>query len=121
MLNLDTHILLDAVSQRPRPAERRILNEEFWCISDIVLWEIGWLHREGRISLSLNDSSLNRALERMTIWPISREVAMSMRLLDFRSDPADEIIAATSLAHGIPLLTRDNRLLASKLVPLALT
>ncbi len=43
-----------------------------------------------------------------------------MRRLDFRSDPADEIIAATSLAHDVPLLTRDTRMLASKVVPLAL-
>jgi PIN domain nuclease of toxin-antitoxin system len=119
MLNLDTHILLDAVSQRPRPGERRLLEDDFWCISDIVLWEIGWLHREGRIKVSLNDPSLNRALQRMTSWPISREVGLALGQLDIRSDPADEIIAATSLAHGIPLLTRDGRLLASKVVPLA--
>lgn len=46
--------------------------------------------------------------------------AEAVRRLDFRSDPADEIIAATSLAHDVPLLTRDTRMLASKVVPLAL-
>lgn len=43
--------------------------------------------------------------------------------LDLRSDPADvadELIAATSIVHGVPLLTRDARWLASRLVPLAL-
>jgi predicted nucleic acid-binding protein len=39
--------------------------------------------------------------------------------LDFRGDPADEIIAATTLLHNAPLVTRDRRLRASKLVPLA--
>jgi len=34
-------------------------------------------------------------------------------LLDFTSDPADEIIAATSLAFKIPLLTRDTNILTS--------
>ena len=33
--------------------------------------------------------------------------------------PADELIAATSVVHGVPLVTRDRRLLASRIVPLA--
>jgi PIN domain nuclease of toxin-antitoxin system len=39
--------------------------------------------------------------------------------LDFKSDPADELIAATSVVERIPLLTRDKRIRKSKLVPLA--
>jgi PIN domain nuclease of toxin-antitoxin system len=39
--------------------------------------------------------------------------------LDFDSDPADEIIAATSVVHRVPLLTRDRRMRRSKLVPIA--
>ena len=34
-------------------------------------------------------------------------------------DPADELIAATSIVHGVPLLTRDRQIRRSKLVPLA--
>lgn len=40
--------------------------------------------------------------------------------LDFRADPAGELIAATRVAHGVPLLTRDRALLAPNIVPLAL-
>jgi predicted nucleic acid-binding protein len=36
--------------------------------------------------------------------------------LDFRSDPADEIIAATSIVHRLPLVTRDREIKKSKLV-----
>ena len=36
-----------------------------------------------------------------------------------RGGPADEIIAATSLVHRVPLVTRDRRLEASRVVPLA--
>jgi PIN domain nuclease of toxin-antitoxin system len=36
--------------------------------------------------------------------------------LDFRSDPADELIAATSLTHNVPLVTRDARIRSSKLI-----
>jgi PIN domain nuclease of toxin-antitoxin system len=46
-------------------------------------------------------------------------VFISLPELDFRSDPIDEIIAATSIAHSVPLLTRDKKILQSKVVPLA--
>lgn len=120
MVNLDTHILADAVDGRLRPSEERLLADEAWAISDIVMWELGWLAREKRLAFQLDDPTFNRVLRRVSIWPISRDVAIALRRLDFRSDPADEIIAATSIAHDIPLLTRDMRILGSKIVPLAL-
>jgi predicted nucleic acid-binding protein len=53
------------------------------------------------------------------VWPLTIEIARALRRLDIRSDPADEIIAATSLVHAAPLLTRDRQLLGSKIVPIA--
>jgi len=50
---------------------------------------------------------------------VSVEIACASTRLDFRSDPADEIIAATSIVEGAPLLTRDRRILRSKVVPFA--
>ena len=119
MVNLDTHILLAAISGRAREQELAAL-DDFWCISDMVLWELGWLAREGRIELALNDPRLHEVLARTTVWPITPEIADALKKLDFRSDPVDEIIGATSLVHNVPLLTRDARMLASKVVPLAL-
>ena len=46
-------------------------------------------------------------------------VCLCLHDLDFRSDPADEIIAATSLAHRVPLVTRDARLRRSRVVRFA--
>lgn len=43
----------------------------------------------------------------------------SLRRVDFESDPADQIITATSVAHTVPVLTRDSRILASSVPPLA--
>lgn len=120
MINLDTQIFVSALDGRLRAGELAILQDDFWCISDIVLWELGQLSREGRIRRSLDDPELNRLLNRMTVWPISREISKAIGSLDFRSDPADEIIAATSIVHGIPLLTRDTRILSSTIVPLAI-
>src|SRR5262249_45114633 len=83
-----------------------------------VLWEIAKLAQLGRISIDLEDPEVVRTLARIHVWPISREVAHASTLLDFRSDPADELIAATSIVHKVPLVTRDRVLLKSQKVPL---
>jgi PIN domain nuclease of toxin-antitoxin system len=53
------------------------------------------------------------------VWPLDLAVARASTRLDFRGDPADEVIAATSIVYAVPLLTRDKRILRSKMVPLA--
>jgi PIN domain nuclease of toxin-antitoxin system len=116
MLNLDTHILIHAVSGLLTDAEQQVLAAEEWGISDIVLWEIEMLHARGRIAFGLDHPPLAGALRRLRIWPITSGICLKLRSLDFHSDPADEIIAATSLAHDVPLVTRDVRIRQSKLV-----
>jgi PIN domain nuclease of toxin-antitoxin system len=83
-----------------------------------VIWEIGKLAELGRIELNLDDAELTRTLARIHVWPLTLEVCRAIRSLDFRGDPADEIIAATSLAHSVPLMTRDRRIRGSRRVPL---
>ncbi len=119
MLNLDTHILLFALSGALRKREHQLLVEAEWCISSIVLWEIAKLSQLGRISLDLNDPIVENVLAGVHIWPLNLEIARKACNLDFRSDPADEIISATSIVHRIPLLTRDKHIRRSKQVPLA--
>ncbi len=119
MLNLDTQVLLHALGGELRPRELHLLEREAWSISAIVIWEITKLAQLGRIEIDLEDAAFTRALARIQIWPLSVDVCRAIRSLDFRGDPADEIIAATSLVHGVPLLTRDARLRKSRRVPLA--
>jgi PIN domain nuclease of toxin-antitoxin system len=119
MLNVDTHILLYAVVGRLKPREAELLRSETWSISAIVLWEIAKLAQLGRIALDLDDPDVAQALGRLHVWPLTREVARASTRLDFRGDPADELIAATSVVHKVPLVTRDRALLRSKIVPLA--
>ena len=119
MLNLDTHVLLHAVVGTLKPAETRLLTSNRWSMSAIVLWEIAKLSQLGRIQVDLEDPEVVRVLTRIQIWPITREIAVASTRLDVRGDPADELIAATSLVHNVPLLTRDRMLLKSKRVPLA--
>ena len=119
MLNLDTHVLLYALEGTLRPAETRMLAADRWSVSAIVLWEIAKLHQLGRIAVGLDDRNLKRALRMIHVWPLDPEVCQQSCALDFSSDPADELIAATSIVHQVPLLTRDRRILKSKQVPIA--
>lgn len=117
MLNLDTHILLHALHGRLEPGEYRLLTGDGdWGISPIVLWEIEKLYEKGRIAHGLDYVPLVTALRRLHIWPLTVEVCLNLRTLDFASDPADELIAATSLTYDVPLVTRDARIRVSKVV-----
>lgn len=115
-MNLDTHILLYALDNKLTGSERRILAGDRWGISAIVLWEIEMLHQKGRIQIDLGAPPVIAALAKIHIWPITREVCVNLRALDFQSDPADELIASTSYTFGVPLITRDGRLRASHVI-----
>lgn len=117
MLNLDTHILVHALQNKLHANEHRLLVQDSWSISAIVLWELAKLSQLKRISLDLDSPSFTLALSRIHVWPLDLRVCRQIAHLDFHSDPADEIIAATSIVHNVPLMTRDRRILMSKLVP----
>lgn len=119
MLNLDTHVLLHAVTGALRPREIRLLRGDGWSLSSIVLWEVAKLAQLGRIDVDLDDPDVVRVLARIHLWPLTREIARMSTRLDIKGDPADELIAATSVVHNVPLVTRDRALLRSKMVPLA--
>ena len=119
MLNLDTHILLHALAGDLSKKEKSLLSNHSWSISAVVLWEVAKLSQLGRIEMDLKDSEVSQTLNRIHTWPITWEIARTSTKMDFKSDPADEIIAATSIIHRIPLLTRDKKILRSKLIPFA--
>ena len=119
MLNLDTHILLHALTGELKPRERTILAGDSWSISAIVLWELAMLARLGRIEYDVDDRELSAVLSRIHVWPLDLPIARKLKELDFTSDPADEIIAATSLVHQIPLVTRDRNIRRSRLIRFA--
>ena len=110
MLNLDTHILVASL------AGDLVANQDL-AISDIVLWELAKLVELGRLVMDLDSLAFRRSLRHLTIIPISIQIARRSARLDFSSDPADEVIAATSVVERIPLLTRDRKILKSRIVP----
>ena len=119
MINVDAHILLYGFTGDLRPREEALLRAHPWSIAAIVLWEIVSLARLGRVSVDLDDREFRSYLNRVHIWPLDLRVAAALNRLDFRADPADELIAATSVAYAVPLLTRDRRIRQSQVVPLA--
>ncbi len=119
MLNLDTHMLVFALDGELRPPERTLLARETWSVSAIVLWELAKLIELGRIDMDLDDRDVSRVLDRLHVWPIDLAVARTSTRLDFKSDPADELIAATSVVYSVPLVTRDHVIRQSRVVPLA--
>jgi PIN domain nuclease of toxin-antitoxin system len=120
MLNLDTHMLVALLAGDLTREERACLLGHEWAISDIVLWELTKLIDLGRLELDLASTEFQTCLRKLTVIPISLDIARRSCQLDFSSAPADEIIAATSVLEEIPLLTRDRRIRRSRMVPLAL-
>ena len=102
MLNLDTHVLLQAVGGRLSASETRLLRNDRWSISAIVLWEVAKLAQLGRIELDLDDAESARS-----------PACISGRSLGRSRAPA------TSLVHNVPLVTRDRMLRRSRQIPLA--
>ncbi len=119
MLNLDTHMLIYALRGDLRPREHELLANTDWGIAAIVLWELAKLAQLGRIEVDLNDPEVVAVIAALHIWPLDLPIAKASTVLDFGGDPADELIAATSVVHSVPLLTRDRKILRSKMVPLA--
>lgn len=119
MLNLDTHILIYAFSGELTSREEKLLSSQRWGIAAIVLWEIAKLARLGRIDLDMDLEDFRRFMAPIEVWPLTYDVCSRIAKLDFKSDPADELICATSIVHGVALLTRDSKIRKSAVVPLA--
>jgi PIN domain nuclease of toxin-antitoxin system len=119
VINLDTHVLVHALAGSSTAREQRLLATDSWAISAIVLWELGKLVQLGRLEMDLTDPETLRSLSAVQVLPLTLPISLASTQLDFKSDPADELIAATSVVEKIPLLTRDKRIRKSKLVPLA--
>lgn len=69
--------------------------------------------------MDLENAEVARTISALHTWPLDLAVGIQSTRLDFSADPADELIAATSVVHNVPLLTRDRTIRKSSLVPLA--
>jgi PIN domain nuclease of toxin-antitoxin system len=99
-------------------AERK---RETVAVSAISLWELAMLAASGRIRVR---SALESWIAEMAddpliaLLPLTPAIAAaSVGLVGLPRDPADRLIAATALCHGLTLLTSDERIAAWGGVP----
>lgn len=124
---LDTHVvvrwLIDArrlSREQSRVLEGAVRRSEQVALSAISLLEIAILKSEGKLRLSVTlDEFLDEMLanEVFQILPLSYQVASDVAALGILRDPADRAIVATARVHRLHLMTSDQRIVESKLVP----
>jgi PIN domain nuclease of toxin-antitoxin system len=124
---LDTHAWIWWI-EGDRQLQRRVRDtlddlppDERPYISAISLWEVAMLVERGRVAFSVSLSVWLSAAAHprsVRIVPISPDIAAHVALLptSFHRDPADRLIVASCRVLGLPLLTRDARILRSRLV-----
>ena len=127
MILLDTHVLVmlalspDRLSKAAARAVARAEAGDGIAIASITLWEVALLINEGRI---LVHGSVETFLKQISQRPhlfvldlIPEIAALAFQFSPgFPKDPAGRIIAATARAHGLPLITKDQRLQNSALL-----
>lgn len=123
---LDTHVWVWSVlgatslSRTTRGLLNGLSNNERVGLAAISLKEAAWHLAHGRIHVSqgmwqdwLRVASRVPHLE---ILPLTAEIAIVSESFSrqFPADPADRLIAATAIVHGLTLLTADHALRRSK-------
>ena len=117
---LDTHALVFYATGRP--IEKRALRRMERARSDgrlhiaaVTLWEIALLVHERKLRLSLPTAEWFRDTVKRTevrVAPLDAATAIEgARLLDALRDPADCMIVASAIHLGMPLATRDARII----------
>lgn len=102
-------------------AVRRAAESGGISIASISLWELATLFDHGRIRAPGTVESSVRAVidgTSVIVHEITAEIAALATAFprEFSADPADRLIAATARSLGLPLVTRDQRMLESSLL-----
>lgn len=127
MILLDTHAVYWAAAEPKRlsrAAARAIEKASgaggLW-ISSVTLYELAGLVRSGRVQGGGSPQGVVEAIldaVRAGIHEITPEISVLGQHFpdDFPRDPMDRLIAATARSLGIPLVTKDERMMDSPLI-----
>lgn len=117
---IDTHILIwdqlapSRLTSKAKRAIAKAESEHQIIICEITLWEISILMKKKRLIIDMYyldfmDKVLSS--KNYLLQGISPEIAFIASEIDlYTKDPADRLIAATSITLGIPLITSDQHL-----------
>jgi PIN domain nuclease of toxin-antitoxin system len=125
MIVIDTHVIVwdalkhELLSPKAKLAISKANKEDGIIFCEISLWEIAMLLKKGRVRVEigfLQFINLVKTSNRYVFRGITPEIAeLSSRIsLGQNNDPADRIIAATSIIENTPLVTADKSLRRSK-------
>ncbi len=127
MIVVDTHIILwnalkpEMLSRKAKKAISAANNLDGIIFCDISLWEIAMLMHKGRLSIDVEYLEFIKLVSESNNYVyrgITPEIArLSAKLFsDNNKDPADRIIAATSIIENAKLVTADKTLRKSRKV-----
>jgi PIN domain nuclease of toxin-antitoxin system len=89
-------------------------------IAGITLWEVATAIARGKVELQSELSAFLRSVEETyRVIPLTGEIAERGTQFSraYPRDPADKLIGATALVHGLKLVTSDEEIRASGEVP----
>lgn len=117
---LDTHVVQwwSAEPDRlSRTASQTLADADELAVAAITWYELAWLARHERILVRIPVRSwlddLAGQLRTFSVTPAIADTATSLPAR-FPGDPADRLIYATALEHGLSLVTKDHRLRRSR-------
>ncbi|HET9162351.1 MAG TPA: type II toxin-antitoxin system VapC family toxin [Solirubrobacterales bacterium] len=111
---LDTHVIhwWSAEPKRVSAAARRALESADELVVAAISWyELAWLARHERIAVTVPIRSwlegLASQLRTIGVTPAVADIAVGLPA-SFPGDPADRLIYATAIEHGLDLITKDR-------------
>jgi len=115
-LLLDSHILHWWSAEPERlsaTAAESLAAADELAVASITWYELAWLARHDRIAVEVPIrswlGSLSESVRTFGVTPAIADAAVSLQAL-FPGDPADRIIFATAIEHGLKLVTKDGRM-----------